>query len=171
MSICNCMLSMTEACDTCINNEINIYKLPKELLSIGQTNNRVTKDSYYFEMAQTVSHRSTCLRRKYGAVIVNNDEVIATGYNGAPRGEVNCCDTGICQKDLKNRPHWAGYEDCCSVHAEMNAIISASRKAMIGGKIYLYGYDVATNSALDARPCPICERLIKNAGLTLAERG
>jgi dCMP deaminase len=122
---------------------------------------RKNKKDYYLSIAKAVSQRSTCLRRKYGAVIVNNDEIISTGYNGSPRGEVNCCDTGVCKR--QNIEHGTNYELCRSVHAEMNAIISASRKDMLGSTLYLYGEE--NGQLLIAVPCNICERLIKNAGI------
>ena len=127
---------------------------------------RISKDEYYYNIAKAVSLRSTCLRRQYGAVIVNNDEIISTGYNGSPPGEINCCDKGECRKNLLNIPHWEGYEECCATHAEMNAITSASRERMIGGYIYLYGYDLENKQEIEEPyPCAICLRLIKRAGL------
>lgn len=124
---------------------------------------RLSKDEYYINIAKSVTKRSTCLRRQYGAVIVNNDEIVSTGYNGSPRGEVNCCDTGTCKR--LNKLHNSGdYSDCHSVHAEQNAIISASRKEMIGATLYLYGEE---NGKVieDCVPCPICSRMIKNSGI------
>lgn len=124
---------------------------------------RICVDESYLEIARAVSRRSSCLKRQYGAVIVNNQEIIATGYNGSPRGEVNCCDVGVCNR--LNEVHNSGkYDLCKSVHAEQNAIISASRKDMIGGTLYLYGEE--NGKPVDARPCPICERMIKNAGIS-----
>ena len=125
---------------------------------------RPNKDEYYLDIAASVAKRSTCLRRRYGAVIVNNDEIIATGYNGSPRGEKNCCDTGECWREAHHIPHGEQYEKCVSVHAEMNAIISAARKDMVGGTLYLMGFD-DSNPIFDAVPCTICRRLIKNAGI------
>ena len=116
-------------------------------------------------IARAVSLRSTCLRRRYGAVIVKNDEIIATGYNGAPRGEQNCCDSGECYRQRMGIPHGEQYEKCVAVHAEQNAIISASRSEMIGATLYLYGWDVETGKSIDAAPCLICDRLIRNAGI------
>ena len=127
---------------------------------------RPSKDEYYLNIAEAVLQRSTCLRRKYGAVIVKDDEIIATGYNGAPRGEKNCCDTGKCQREEKQIPHGERYEECCAVHAEMNAIISASRRDMIGATLYLAGREADGNVVLGTSPCAICERLIRNAGIT-----
>ena len=107
---------------------------------------RIVKENYYLDIAETVLERSTCLRRQYGAIIVRNDEIVATGYNGVPRGE--------------------RYELCRSVHAEANAIISASRNECIGGDIYLAGHDAKTGAILsDATSCSMCRRMIINAGL------
>lgn len=115
--------------------------------------NRIAKDEYYLGIAEAVSRRSTCMRRQYGAVIVKNDEIISTGYNGAPRGEENCCDTGLCTRI--NAEHNDGnYGDCPAVHAEMNAIISASRKDMIGATMYLFCRE--DDKVLNAEPCPFC---------------
>ena len=125
---------------------------------------RPNKDEYYLDIAASVAKRSTCLRRRYGAVIVNNDEIIATGYNGSPRGEKNCCDTGECWREAHHIPHGEQYEKCVSVHAEMNAIISAARKDMVDGTLYLMGFD-DSNPIFHAVPCTICRRLIKNAGI------
>lgn len=124
---------------------------------------RISKNQYYLNIAKAVAMRSTCLRRQYGAVIVKNDEIIATGYNGAPRGESNCCDTGICYREAHNIPHGEQYEKCVAVHAEQNAIISASRAEMIGSTMYLAG--IENGVEIEAVPCLICERLIKNAGI------
>ena len=126
---------------------------------------RPSKKEYYLNIAKAVSMRSTCLRMHYGAIIVKNDEIIATGYNGSPRGEVNCCDTGRCYRMENNIPHGEKYESCCSVHAEQNAIISASRRDLIGATLYLYGYDVVKDEEVKAMPCLICARFIKNAGI------
>lgn len=125
---------------------------------------RLSKDEYYLNIAKAVSKRSTCLRRQYGAVIVKDDEIIATGYNGSPRGETNCCDLNFCKREQEGHKHNDGdYSSCSSVHAEQNAIISASRKDMIGSILYLYGEQ--DGEPVTAEPCPICERLIKNAGI------
>lgn len=124
---------------------------------------RILKNQYYLNIAKAVAMRSTCLRRQYGAVIVKNDEIIATGYNGAPRGESNCCDTGICYREAHNIPHGEQYEKCVAVHAEQNAIISASRAEMIGSTMYLAG--IENGVEIEAAPCLICGRLIKNAGI------
>lgn len=132
---------------------------------------RITKDEYYLGIALAVSKRSTCLKRRYGCVIVKNDEIITTGYNGSPRGEENCCDKGVCHR--MDIPHNSGnYSDCPSVHAEQNAMLSASRKDLIGATLYLAGEEYIDCDKGDcwckienATPCPICERIIKNAGI------
>lgn len=128
---------------------------------------RMSKDKYYLNIADAVLDRSTCLRRKYGAIIVKNDEILSTGYNGAPRGRVNCSELGYCNREQLNIPSGQRYELCRSVHAEMNAIISAARSECIGGTIYLAGRDVATGELIpDLLPCPMCRRMIINAGLS-----
>lgn len=128
---------------------------------------RISIDDYYLNIARSVSKRSTCIKRQYGAVIVNNKEIIATGYNGSPRGEINCNEVGHCPRI--NVPHNSGqYDNCCSVHAEQNAMISASRAEMIGGTLYLAGFEGEygkTFELVDPKPCPICMRMLKNAGI------
>ena len=127
---------------------------------------RKDKNNYYLDIADTVLQRSTCLRRKYGAIIVRNDEIISTGYNGAPRGRVNCTDLGTCTREVLQIPSGQRYELCRSVHAEANAIISASRRDMIGSTLYLVGRDAMTNELLsNATSCSMCRRQIINAGI------
>lgn len=127
---------------------------------------RTSKENYYLDIADAVSERSTCLRRKYGAIIVRNDEIISTGYNGAPRGRKNCSDLGGCMREKLCIPSGERYELCRSVHAEANAIISASRRDMIGSTIYLVGRNAKTNELLtDAMSCSMCKRQIINAGI------
>ena len=144
-------------------DDINdIQKKIDEYLEHGPLICRPTKDQYYMNIAKAVCKRSTCLKRKYGCVIVNNDEIIATGYNGNPRGMTNCCDTGKCLR--LNKPHNTGdYSDCHSVHAEQNAMLSASRRDMIGATMYLYGEEFGAE--IEAKPCPICGRMIANSGI------
>lgn len=128
---------------------------------------RMSKDDYYMGIAEAVSKRSTCLKRRYGCVIVNNDEIIATGYNGNPRGLENCCDIGVCNR-LDKPSNTGDYSDCYSVHAEQNAMLSAARRDMIGATMYLYGeayYDAEWLQIISTEPCPICRRMIKNAGI------
>ena len=127
---------------------------------------RISKENYYLDIAETVLERATCLRRVYGAIIVKNDEIISTGYNGAPRGRANCVDVGYCSREAMNVPRGERYELCRSVHAEANAIISASRRDMVGGTIYLVGRNAATGELLpDATSCLMCRRMVINAGL------
>ena len=127
---------------------------------------RISKENYYLDIAETVLERATCLRRVYGAIIVKNDEIISTGYNGAPRWRANCVDMGYCSREAMNVPRGERYELCRSVHAEANAIISASRRDMVGGTIYLVGRNAATGELLpDATSCLMCRRMVINAGL------
>lgn len=128
---------------------------------------RLSKDEYYLGIADAVSKRSTCLRRRYGVVIVNNDEIISTGYNGNPRGFENCIDNGLCSKfDQKHNSSPDSYNVCKSVHAEQNALISAKRSDTIGATLYISGYDVDEKTWLaNPTPCPICLRMIQNAGI------
>ncbi len=128
--------------------------------------NRTDKINYYLDIAETVSRRSTCLRRRYGSIIVLNDEIIATGYNGAPRGRANCIDIGKCLRDEMHIPSGQRYELCRSVHAEANAIISAARKDCIGATLYLAGVDAKTGELLkDTTSCSMCRRHIINSGI------
>ena len=127
---------------------------------------RRDKINYYLDLAEAVAARGTCLRRLYGAVIVKADEVISTGYVGAPRGRKNCSDLGTCIRQELGIPRGERYEICRSVHAEANAIISAARKDMIGATLFLVGRDMETGE-LDskAESCSMCKRLIINAGI------
>ena len=127
---------------------------------------RRDKINYYLDLADVVSKRGTCLRRRYGAVIVKNDEVISTGYVGAPRGRMNCSDLGFCIRQKMNIPRGERYELCRSVHAEANAIISAEREKMIGSTIYLSGREVSTGEYINkSNSCSMCKRMIINAGI------
>ena len=127
---------------------------------------RIDKENYYLDIAQTVLERSTCLRRQYGAIIVRNDEIVATGYNGAPRGRANCCELGYCVREQMKIPSGERYELCRSVHAEANAIISASRNECIGATLYLAGRDAVTGELLgNATSCSMCRRTIINSGI------
>ena len=125
------------------------------------------KHSYYLGIAEAVATRSTCLTKHYGAVIVKNDEVISTGYNGSPRGTVNCCDLGYCLRRRLGTERGNDYENACtSVHAEQNAIISAARRDMIGATLYLHGSDMDKNRMVENPGCcPICTRMIINSGI------
>ncbi|MCL1795396.1 MAG: dCMP deaminase family protein [Clostridia bacterium] len=127
---------------------------------------RRDKINYYLDLAEVVSKRTTCLRRRYGAVIVKNDEVIATGYVGAPRGRANCSDIGHCIREKMQVPRGERYELCRSVHAEANAIISAPREAMQGATLFLVGQEVGSGAYIDAAICcSMCKRLVINAGI------
>ena len=127
---------------------------------------RVSKENYYLDIAQTVAERSTCLRKRYGAIIVKNDVILSTGYNGAPRGRKNCCDLGQCMRDKLNIPRGERYELCRSVHAEANCIISAARRDTIGAELYLVGRDVKTGELVsNACCCSMCKRMVINAGI------
>ena len=127
---------------------------------------RRDKINYYLDIAEAVSERSTCLRRKFGAIIVKNDEIISTGYNGAPRGRKNCSDLDFCYRERMGVPRGQRYELCRSVHAEANAIISASRADLLGSVLYLACHDAKTDQLDGAvEPCSMCKRLILNAGI------
>lgn len=127
---------------------------------------RRDKINYYLDLAEMVSQRGTCLRRNYGAVIVKNDEVVSTGYVGAPRGRKNCSDLGVCIRQKMNIPRGERYELCRSVHAEANAIICASRERMIGSSMYLVGKEVDTGEYIShSNSCSMCKRQIINAGI------
>lgn len=127
---------------------------------------RTDKTNYYLDIADVVSRRSTCLRRHFGAIIVQNDTVIATGYNGAPRGRRNCTDLEFCAREQHDVPRGQRYELCRSVHAEANAIISAARSDMLGATLYLCGREAESDALIEgASSCSMCRRLIINAGI------
>lgn len=125
--------------------------------------NRVDQINYYLDIAETVLERSTCLRRHYGAVIVKNNEIISTGYNGSPRGITNCIDLKKCIRSECARG--TGYENCIAVHAEMNAIISSKRSDMLESSLYLVGKEIDGNYVNNGEPCSICKKIIINAGI------
>ena len=128
--------------------------------------NRRDKNSYYLDIAETVIERGTCIRRNFGAIIVKNDEIISTGYVGAPRGRKNCCDLGKCVREELNIPRGTRYEMCRSVHAEANCIISASRRDMIGADLYLVGREKTTGEYVaNTSSCSMCKRMVINAGI------
>ena len=127
---------------------------------------RRDKINYYLDIAQTVSERGTCLRRNYGAILVKNDEIISTGYTGAPRSRKNCIDMGHCLREKLQIPSGERYELCRSVHAEANCIISASRRDMIGSTLYLACRNAKTGELMEGtNSCSMCKRLIINAGI------
>jgi dCMP deaminase len=123
---------------------------------------RPSWDEYFLEIAKVVSLRSTCLRRRYGAVIVKDNVIISTGYNGAPRGSINCADRGSCRRKELNVPPGERYELCEAVHAEQNAVINGSPERMKGATIYIAGFEEDGDIA-DGRPCLLCRRMIQNA--------
>ncbi len=128
---------------------------------------RRDKLNYYLDIAEAVIDRGTCIRRNFGAIIVKNDQIISTGYVGAPRGRKNCCDLGYCTREQLNIPRGERYELCRSVHAEQNAIIAASRSDMIGSTLFLVGRDYKTKELVKgANPCALCKRMIINAGIS-----
>ncbi|MBO6304270.1 MAG: cytidine deaminase [Selenomonadaceae bacterium] len=129
--------------------------------------NRPDWDEYFLDIAKTVGKRATCLRRRYGAIIVKDNIIISTGYNGAPRGEANCIDTGLCERERLNVPKGQNYELCVAVHAEQNAIINADPIKMQGAKIYVVGFN-ADGSLASGKPCLLCRRMIRNAKIAEA---
>ena len=127
---------------------------------------RVSKENYYLDIAQTVAERSTCLRRCFGAIIVKDDVIVSTGYNGAPRGRINCCDLGHCMREKLNIPRGERYELCRSIHSEQNAIIAASRERMLGSTLYMVCVDPKDGSLVaGTSSCMMCKRVIINAGI------
>ena len=127
---------------------------------------RVSKTNYYLDIAETVSERSTCMRRRFGAIIVKNDTIVSTGYNGAPRGRKNCNDVGICIREKLHIPHGERYELCRSIHAEANAIIAAPREQMLGATLYMVCTDPKTGALMaGTSSCSMCKRQIINAGI------
>ncbi len=127
---------------------------------------RVSKENYYLDIAQTVATRSTCLRKSFGAIIVKNDTILSTGYNGAPRGRLNCSDIGTCIRDELKIPRGERYELCRSVHAEANAIIAASRENMLGSTLYMTCLESKSGKLVpNTCSCAMCKKLILNAGI------
>ena len=129
--------------------------------------NRPDKDSYFLNIAEEVAKRSTCIRRQYGAVIVKDGVIKSTGYNGSPRNAQNCCDAGSCWRAQHNIPHGERYEMCQAVHAEVNAIINARPEDMVGATLYLVGLE--DGKRIDAKPCLMCEKVIRNAQIRRVE--
>lgn len=128
-------------------------------------NVRPSWDEYFLEIAKVVSSRATCLRRRYGAVIVKDRVIVSTGYNGSPRGAINCIDSGVCKRQQLNVPPGERYELCVAVHAEQNAIINAPPERMEGATIYIAGFE-ADGSLADGRPCLLCRRMMLNARIS-----
>ena len=127
---------------------------------------RVSKENYYLDIAQTVAERSTCLRRCYGAIIVKDDTIVSTGYNGAPRGRKNCSDLGYCMREKLQIPRGERYEMCRSLHSEANAIIAAARERMLGATLYMCCIDPVSHEVVGGTSsCAMCKRMIINAGI------
>lgn len=145
---------------TCEGIKSDLENVRKPLKVSG----RISKDEYYLNIAEAVLQRSTCLRRKYGAVIVQNDVIVATGYNGSPRGMVNCCDTGECEREKHNVPKGERYELCVAIHAEDNAISAAGRDKCLGSTLYICGMEMDGTYA-KPNPCLMCNRKIVNSGI------
>ena len=128
---------------------------------------RVTKHNYYLDIAQTVAERCTCLRKKYGSIIVKDDVIVSTGYNGAPRGRQNCNDLNYCMRDRLNIPRGERYELCRSVHSEANAIIAAARERMLGSTLYMVCVDAKSGELVSGTTsCMMCKRMVINAGIS-----
>lgn len=127
---------------------------------------RPSKDKYYLGIAEATLERSTCLRRHYGAVIVKNDQIVSTGYNGSPRGEDNCCDIGYCEREAQGVAKGERYELCVAIHAEDNAIMNGGRERVKGGTMYIVGKECSDGSYANPCPCMMCRRKIVNAGIS-----
>ncbi len=128
-------------------------------------NKRISKINTYLNVAEVFAYRSTCIKRKYGAVIVKNDVVISTGYNGSPRGYENCCDVGECPRMKLEMHQGEGYDICRAIHAEQNALLNCSREQTMGADIYLTGINPEDNTIHPAKPCPLCARFLLQAGI------
>lgn len=126
---------------------------------------RLGWDDYFLGIAQAVSKRSTCLRRQYGAVIVQNNVIVSTGYNGAAVGRENCCDRGTCIREELGVAHGERYELCHAVHAEANAVINGDPVRMRGATLYIYG-EQGGKRIEPAEMCMMCERVVRNAGIS-----
>ena len=130
-----------------------------------ENGNRISKIDTYLNCAETFAYRSTCKKRKYGAVIVKDDVVISTGYNGSPRGFENCCDIGKCPRMERDMHQDEGYGICRGIHAEANALLNCSSQQTIGADLYLSRINPQNNSIHKAKPCPLCARSIIQAGI------
>lgn len=130
---------------------------------------RVSKHDYYLNIAREVAERSTCMSCHFGAIIVKDDQIISTGYNGAPRKTKDCYEIGTCLRRKFNVASGTQYEMCRSVHAEQNAIINAARSGagLLNGDLYLFGKKVwdGADQLIKAYPCFICKKMILNSGI------
>ena len=131
----------------------------------SENSKRVSKIDTYLNCAEVFAYRSTCLKRKYGAVIVKDDVVVSTGYNGSPRGFDNCCDLGVCPRMDRNMHQGEGYGMCRAIHAEENALLNCSRQQTMDADLYLVSVNPKDNSIHEAKPCPLCARSIIQAGI------
>ena len=165
-------MEKSQWCDVCMRTtcekegEVQEMGDMKPDCYVGTNHPRPSKDEYYLGIADAVLRRSTCLRRKYGAVLVKGDEIVSTGYNGSPRGEDNCCDCGYCEREAQNIPKGERYELCKAIHAEDNAISSAGRHRACGATLYIVGRNVMDGSLASPAPCMMCRRKIVNEGIT-----
>lgn len=155
-------------CDEIVGNlkprVISMISKGNSVYEFKQAGQRISKDEYYLGIAEAVLKRSTCLRRKYGVVIVQNDVIVATGYNGSPRGMANCCDLGYCERERQNVPKGQRYELCVAIHAEDNAITAAGRERCLGAILYICGQE-PDGSYANPAPCLMCNRKIVNVGI------
>lgn len=137
-----------------------------ECLVIFMSPKNGSKKEYYMSITKQVSKRSKCYRINMGAMIVKDDQIISTGYIGAPRKTKDCLEHGFCLRTDLDIPHGQRYEMCRSVHAEMNAIINAARAgvSLLGGDMYIYG-EKKEEEPVNAFPCFICKKMIINAGI------
>lgn len=157
---CYCNKCYKRYLDILRSNHVNVNCNDEDVFE------RPSKIDYYLNIAKTVASRSTCLRRKYGAIIVKDDSIISTGYNGSPRGTKNCIDLNECRREKLNIPRGQCYEMCRGVHAEQNCIINAKRSDMIGSMLYLYGINSDDNSLIEnLDSCQLCKKLIINSGI------
>lgn len=152
-----------------IANELNVsldYLFSERCHMVRSENaKRVSKIDTYLNCAEVFAYRSTCLKRKYGAVIVKDDVVVSTGYNGSPRGFDNCCDLGVCPRMDRNMHQGEGYGMCRAIHAEENALLNCSRQQTMDADLYLVSVNPKDNSIHEAKPCPLCARSIIQAGI------
>jgi len=152
-----------------ISRELNVsldYLFSERCHMVRSENSkRVSKIDTYLNCAEVFAYRSTCLKRKYGAVIVKDDVVVSTGYNGSPRGFDNCCDLGVCPRMDRNMHQGEGYGMCRAIHAEENALLNCSRQQTMDADLYLVSVNPKDNSIHEAKPCPLCARSIIQAGI------
>ena len=164
---CDGSIEWVSGCDK-FNRFLECEKISSSFENVRhhvKVSGRISKDEYYLRIAEAVLQRSTCLRRKYGAVIVQNDVIVSTGYNGSPRGMKNCCDIGLCEREKHNVPKGERYELCVAIHAEDNAISAAGRDKCLGSTLYICGLE-NDGSYAKPDPCLMCNRKILNSGIS-----